>query len=105
MLWYHNQWHYHLEKQTHLERYGSETESLMKAYFRTLSEKDRRRYAAVEAHKLGWGGIGYISKLFEIDNDTISRGLADLKESDDPADNRVRKEGGGRKKNLRKRQN
>ena len=72
----------------------------MKALFCTLSEKDRRRYAAIEARKLGWGGAGYISELFGIDYDTINRGLVDLKESEDPAGKRVRKTGGGRKKNL-----
>ena len=28
----------------------------MQRYYQSLSEKDRRRYAAVEALKLGWGG-------------------------------------------------
>ena len=36
---------------------------LMKALFNSLSEKDKRRYAAVEAQKLGRAGITYISKL------------------------------------------
>ena len=70
----------------------------MKALFRTLSEKDRRRYAAVEAQKVGWGGIGYISKLLGIDYATINQGLIDLKELEDPAGVRVRIKGGGRKK-------
>jgi hypothetical protein len=72
----------------------------MKALFRTLSEKDKRRYAAVEAQKLGWGGIGYISELLGIDYATISQGLADLKELEDPAGERVRQKGGGRKKKI-----
>ena len=62
-----------------------------------LSEKDRRRYAAVEAKKLGYGGVGYISKLLDIDARTIAQGLADLKEAQDAAVKRVRKQGGGRK--------
>jgi hypothetical protein len=77
--------------------YTEEIEQLMKALFCRLSEKDRRRYAAVEAHKLGWGGIDYIGKLLAIDGKTISQGLADLKEPVDPAGKRIRKEGGGRK--------
>jgi hypothetical protein len=28
-------------------------------FYNTLSEKDRRRYAAIEALKLGWGGTTY----------------------------------------------
>ena len=85
-------------KEFRLERYSSETEELMRSFFKTLSEKDRRRYAAVEAQKLGWGGIGYISELLEISDHTIHQGLADLKESADPAGKRVRQKGGGRKK-------
>jgi hypothetical protein len=88
-------------KKIHLERYSSEIEHLMKVLFRTLSEKDRRRYAAIEAKKLGWGGAGYISELFGIDYDTIRRGLADLQESEDRAGKRVRKKGAGPKKKLR----
>jgi len=69
----------------------------MQRLFATLSEKDRRRYAAVEAAKLGHGGIDYISKLFDIDPKTVRRGLRDLEQTDDPALQRVRKPGGGRK--------
>ena len=49
-------------------------------FYRSLSEKDRRRYAAVEAGKLGHGGIAYIARLFDCDPDTIRRGLADVGE-------------------------
>ena len=77
--------------------YTEETEQLMKALFCTLSEKDRRRYAGVEAQKLGWGGIGYISRLLAINEKTISQGLSDLKEAEKPAKHRIRKPGGGRK--------
>jgi hypothetical protein len=59
--------------------------------FATLSEKDRRRYAAIEAAKLNHGGIGYISNLFTIDAKTIHRGLTELELPEDPAQSRVRK--------------
>jgi hypothetical protein len=39
----------------------------MQRYYRSLSEKDRRRYAGIEAMKLGHGGIRYISELFGCD--------------------------------------
>lgn len=77
--------------------YTEEIDQLMQTMYSRLSEKDRRRYAAVEAKKLGYGGIGYISKLLDIDARTIAQGLADLKEAQDPAVKRVRKQGGGRK--------
>ncbi|MDP2880360.1 MAG: hypothetical protein Q8N89_02120 [Azonexus sp.] len=50
----------------------------MKEFYRRLSEKDRRRYAAVEAAKLDHGGQQYIAGLFGIDGKTIRQGWADL---------------------------
>ena len=37
-------------------KYSTEIERDMKAFYDSLSEKDRRRYAALEAVKLGHGG-------------------------------------------------
>ena len=63
--------------------------------YHSLSEKDRRRYAAVEAFKLGHGGAAYIADLFGCSPDTIRQGLADVEElPDDAAGDRVRKKGG-----------
>jgi hypothetical protein len=59
--------------------YDSTTEGYMRLFFDNLSEKDRRHYAAVEALKLGHGGITYISNLFDISIKTIDRGIDDLK--------------------------
>ena len=39
-----------------MQRYDSEIEGEMRAFFESLKEKDRRRYAAIEARKLGHGG-------------------------------------------------
>lgn len=80
-----------------MKPYTEEIEQLMKALFSTLNERDRRRYAAVEAKKLPWGGIDYIADLLGIDSRTISQGLTDLKESQDAVSDRIRKQGGGRK--------
>lgn len=52
----------------------------MQRLYRQLSEKDRRRYAAIEAEKLGHGGVNYISGLFGIDPKTIRRGLTEKEE-------------------------
>ena len=51
--------------------YEQTIEVKMQRLFTTLSEKDKRRYAGIEATKLGNGGIDYISKLFAIDPKTI----------------------------------
>jgi len=79
--------------------YDQETEQVMRKYYATLSEKDRRRYAAVEAMKLGVGGQGYIAKVLGCDAKTIYAGRLELEQLPnspvyDPA---VRKAGGGRK--------
>ncbi len=46
--------------------YPSKVEQQMQQFDRSLSEKDRRRYAAIEAVKLGWGGITYIAIGFDL---------------------------------------
>ncbi len=71
--------------------YDPAIEIKMQRLFTTLSEKDKRRYAGIEAAKLGHGGIDYISKLFDIDPKTIRRGLQELDLTDDLASERVRK--------------
>jgi len=76
-----------------MRRYAAATEKQMRALFRTLSEKARRRYAAVEADKLGQGGVQYIAELFGIDRKTIQQGREDLQQPTDPAAGRVRKKG------------
>ena len=62
-------------------------------------EKQRRRYAAVEAERLGRGGINYIASILHLDRKTIRRGRDELNLIEDPAGDRVRRPGGGRKKN------
>jgi len=75
--------------------YEKNIELKMQRLFATLSEKDRRRYAGIEAAKLGHGGIDYVSGLFDMDPKTVRRGLTELELPDDPAQSRVRKKRGG----------
>jgi len=79
-----------------LDGYEKAVELKMQWLFATLSEKDRRRYAGIEAAKLGHGGIEYISGLFGIDPKTVGRGLMELEQTGDPTPGRVRKKGAGR---------
>ena len=77
-----------------MHAYSSTVEKHMLALYESLSEKDRRRYAAVEAEKLGHGGIQYVSQLFGCDADTVRRGGADVDElPSDEAAGRIRKKG------------
>jgi hypothetical protein len=73
--------------------YSAAVELTMLTFFGSLREKDRRRYAAVEAAKLGPGGVPYIAQLLGIDPHTIRRGQADLKDLPDVPPERVRKKG------------
>lgn len=78
--------------------YEHGVEVQMVNFYRSLSEKDRRRYAAVEAGKLGHGGLAYVAALFGCDPETIRRGIVDLQElPQDAAEGRVRKKGGPQK--------
>lgn len=75
--------------------YADQLEEQMVHFYQSLSEKDRRRYAAVEAAKLGHGGTAYIARLFDCDPDTIRQGRSDMERlPGDEAGKRVRKKGG-----------
>lgn len=77
------------------------TEQKMRDFAQTLSEKDRRRFAAIEAVQRGYGGIVYIAGVLGCSTKTIERGIQDLDQlPDDPAAGRVRRPGAGRKKRL-----
>jgi hypothetical protein len=75
--------------------YPEEVEAAMKTFFGSLREKDKRRYAAVEAAKLGPGGLAYLSRLLGIDSSTIRQGQADLRCLPDVPPENVRKKGAG----------
>jgi hypothetical protein len=59
-------------------RYSEDIEQAMTTFVASLSEHDRRGYAAIEAFKLGHGGIGYIADLLGCSERTVRRGLAEL---------------------------
>ena len=73
--------------------YSAEVERMMKRLFDSLNEGDRRRYAAIEAAKLGHGGIDYIATVLDCDPKTIRRGLEELEGGDDLNTGRSRKKG------------
>ncbi len=83
-----------------LATYEQEIENQMIAFFDTLSEKDKRRYAAIETLKLPYGGRSYISKLLNCSFPTIDKGLQELNDSNLSNSDRIRKSGGGRKSSI-----
>ena len=76
-----------------IKTYCPEVEEQMQVFFESLSERDRRRYAGVEASKLGHGGIEYIARVLDCDPKTVRRGQAELRDPPDLPDERVRKKG------------
>jgi len=74
-------------------------EQAMKKYYATLGEKDRRRYAAVEAMKLGSEGVKYIAQLLGCSEKTVRRGIEELESlpEEPPDEPGQRQAGGGRK--------
>ena len=45
-----------------MNAYAPDIERMMKRLFDSLRENDRRRYAAIEATKLGHGGVEYVAR-------------------------------------------
>ena len=76
-----------------VQPYSTAVEQAMITFYSSLREKDQRRYAAVEAEKLGHGGIEYLSGLLGCDPKTIRQGQADLKELPLVPPERSRKKG------------
>lgn len=77
-----------------IEPYSPETEKRMRTLYASLNERDRRRYAAIEADKLGYGGQAYISQLLGCDHKTLQRGLDELDHPPSLPAGRIRKKGG-----------
>ena len=63
-----------------------------------LSERARRRWAAVEAVSLGHGGIAAVSAATGLGYSTIRRGIRELNTGDTAPSGRQRRMGAGRKK-------
>jgi hypothetical protein len=73
--------------------FSPEVEQIVKTLYFSLREKDRRRYAAAEAAKLGHGGVEYLAALLDCDPKTIRRGQRDLKDMPDVPPEQCRKKG------------
>jgi hypothetical protein len=73
--------------------FDKETEDRMREFFRSLNERDRRRYAGLEASKLGHGGVTYISEILGCDRKTVSKGIDEILEATELEPGRIRKKG------------
>jgi len=82
--------------------YSPEIEVQMLNFYNSLSEKDRRRYAAIETTKLGYGGATYIRQVLRCNDRTITRGQQELQTELSQQERRIRLSGAGRKSVLSK---
>jgi hypothetical protein len=80
-----------------MEGYGTRVERMMRRLYETLSEKDWRRYAAVEAGKFGHGGVEYVAGALGCDPKTITQGRLDPGVGGGPGRGAGAKKGGGRR--------
>ena len=82
-------------------RLDADNERRMREFAATLTEKDRRRFAAFEAKQQGYGGIEYVAGIIGCSRRTIERGIEELDHlGQDPAAGQVRRPGAGRKKRF-----
>ncbi|MCK4629028.1 MAG: ISAzo13 family transposase, partial [Sedimentisphaerales bacterium] len=65
-----------------------------------LNERTLRLFAAAEAKCLGRGGISLVARAIEVSRDRISRGLQDFETEKKLEPDRIRRPGGGRKKQV-----
>jgi hypothetical protein len=69
----------------------------MNVFLSRLDEQQRRWYVALEAKKLGHGGIERMAQISGMDVGTIRRGGRELANNlEDRPDDRIRLRGGGR---------
>lgn len=80
--------------------YTEEELSKKLLYYRSLPEKARRHFLALEYERLGRGSQRYMTAVFQCSHHTITRGKRELASmTEDKIDyTRQRKPGGGRKK-------
>lgn len=66
-----------------------------------LDERSKRLWCANEALALGWGGITMVSNATGVSRTTITAGIQELTGERALSEDRIRRRGGGRKKNRR----
>jgi len=81
-----------------MQPYTPEIEETMRNFYNSLNEKDRRRYAGIEALKLGHGGRNYIARVMGCSRRTVSKGAQEVSGlSRVEVNERIREPGAGRK--------
>lgn len=69
--------------------------------FNTLSESQKRWYAAVKSFELGYGGVSKVSRATGLSRTTVTQGVKEIKSKKlDRAEDRIRAKGAGRKTSV-----
>lgn len=80
-----------------MAHYSNEVEAMMLNFYNSLDEAGRRRYAGLEAERIGHGGLAYVEALFGITHKTVVKGAEELAGIIELVPGRVRKSGSGPK--------
>jgi hypothetical protein len=81
-----------------MQPYAPEIETAMRHFYNSLDEKARRRYAGIEALKLGLGGRNYMARVLGCSRRMVTKGAKEVSGlSGQETEARIRAEGGGRK--------
>jgi hypothetical protein len=81
-----------------MQPHAPDVEAAMKRFYSSLNERDRRRYAGLEALKLGPGGRNYIASVLGCSRRTVTKGAKEISGlSGKETEARIRAVGGGRK--------
>lgn len=71
-------------------------------FFNSLSEKNKRLYAGIEAMRLGYYGVEEIAKRYGMHKHTVRKGQKELLSENLLPAEQIRLSGGGRKKKLKR---
>ena len=77
--------------------YRSAIEAQLRAFYESLSAKDRRRYAAIEDKSSAVEASGISPVSSGADRHTIAQGMQELTDPNALQQTRIRRAGGGRK--------
>jgi hypothetical protein len=81
-----------------MEQSSTTLAELSQAFFLSLSEKERRLFAAQQSLERGYGGISSVHRQYGISFNAIQRGRRELQSGTMLTSDRQRRVGGGRKK-------
>jgi len=81
-----------------MEPYPPEVAETMRRFYHSLNERDRRRFAGLEALRFGHGGRSYLARVLGCSRNTVSKGAREVSGLPQrEVEQRIRKAGGGRK--------